>query len=1043
MPTHKGLFRGMLFTGLLLGSPFLFASMQGELVRTADRAALERMASLRGIRTAGVETEDLRARLAEVTGAGTTDETEESAPRWRMRIDHAENLRKAPDGSAVSLLGEVAAEVLLPGSEEGQGRSLQADKVVVDADHSLLAGMGDVTYGDADPGAAVQSMHGDIITLDWDRSLLTITGGSTRTERENSEGQSWSFVTSGDLITYDTKSGRILFSNGSITTNPVHAYSSISADRIAIMDNGDMFLRGARLSIGRVPLLWVPYFMFPGSRMLGNPAIGFESQRGWFVNTSFEIYGSYPAATESGSSSSFTRLLETDTDGPMVLDGPVYRPRTEADRGGRLDTWARDSGSYLVLLGDAYQYGGVSLGAVTENYLWGKALSIKADGRLAAIDADQNPRSFVYYPDTRYLLESEIKLDTQVLDLDLVLPLYSDPRVKRTYTNRFTRFSLDHLWGAEWPETYTGEVTDFTWKASGSFSLPSSWRVPLLDTLRVSTAEASARYKWQRKDGEYAYRLYAVTVPDLSATAGGTLFSWNEQPRSFEERKTEEPAHRSDDPLVDRMLQSAYRADSVPTASSSSGRSAALTWRVDERMNQTGATVGDEFDWEGTRYLSSSTDGSLDFRATVDPRWLTLDQSLSPQYRLVYDASKTTREQRQFTLASTSKASVPLLGLSYTLSRKLYTYTEKTTVDAVTDEEERDEESHTGRFTRTYVTTHQVSVSKTLSLAAGSLTPGMTWVLPPLTQSLVPSLAYRIGPWNFTGSFKFLQQEEDGPLERDLISAGVAFSSTLLTWNLNASYQQQKFRHDDPWYPFASDGAALLRWGPASVSGSFSFQNDKTGYEGEHYFNSLSYGCTLGPVQSTWTWRGVWDDLEKYTWTARLDLAGFRLRFWKRRITLSADVDASMVLNWQNHYASNIRFSATFGCSVAEFLDLRFSIESANTGLFSYYEGEVFRWEEMGRDLARSFDLFGGGIHRTNFNMSNLSLELVHHMEDWTLNCKYTGSVVLSDNKYSWVPVVSVFLQWKTIPELKVDENWTKKSSSGAWEEASSVYGDD
>lgn len=60
--------------------------------------------------------------------------------------------------------------------------------------------------------------------------------------------------------------------------------------------------------------------------------------------------------------------------------------------------------------------------------------------------------------------------------------------------------------------------------------------------------------------------------------------------------------------------------------------------------------------------------------------------------------------------------------------------------------------------------------------------------------------------------------------------------------------------------------------------------------------------------------------------------------------------------------------------------------------------------------------------------MNSVAIELTHYMEDWSLNCKYTGNVVLLDNQYKWVPVVQVFLQWKTIPELKVDEKWTESA---------------
>jgi hypothetical protein len=71
-----------------------------------------------------------------------------------------------------------------------------------------------------------------------------------------------------------------------------------------------------------------------------------------------------------------------------------------------------------------------------------------------------------------------------------------------------------------------------------------------------------------------------------------------------------------------------------------------------------------------------------------------------------------------------------------------------------------------------------------------------------------------------------------------------------------------------------------------------------------------------------------------------------------------------------------------------------------------------------------SFDFFGSGRKSTHFNMESISFEVVHYMEDWDLHCKYTGSVVLSDSKWIWTPVFTIYLQWKAIPEIKFDETF-------------------
>ena len=60
----------------------------------------------------------------------------------------------------------------------------------------------------------------------------------------------------------------MLYDKGYITSNPRDAYSSISASRIAILPGEDMFMSSMFFNIGRVPMFYLPFFFYPGSRIL-------------------------------------------------------------------------------------------------------------------------------------------------------------------------------------------------------------------------------------------------------------------------------------------------------------------------------------------------------------------------------------------------------------------------------------------------------------------------------------------------------------------------------------------------------------------------------------------------------------------------------------------------------------------------------------------------------------------------------------------------------------------------------------------------------
>ncbi|MFA6775784.1 MAG: hypothetical protein WCR76_05905, partial [Sphaerochaetaceae bacterium] len=678
-------------TLLLWGASFLFAQDETKiaLIEGADRWELEQMASLRGLAVSGVSDDALRERLLNADGlvvpAATDDSQEETKKEsYTLHVLHANHMRKNSTNSLVTLLGSVSSSFLLSG--DSKERVLASDKMLVDLGNTLLSGMGNVTYQDTSDNAAVQKMEGDVITLDWKDSSLSINEGTTETQRKNSDDEEVSFYTTGENITYATKEGGIYFNKGYITNNRQHAYSSITAQKLAMMDNGDMVMQNAYLSIGRVPLLWVPFFFFPGSRMVGNPAIGQESERGWFVNTTFGVYGSDPAITSS-SSSSFTRLLETDDPKTVkIKDGPIYRKLKEGEELSPLEQWAKESESYMSILADSYQNSGLAVGVQTENNFWSKKLSIDFDGSLAMTpDGTEEIASYSSYPKTRYFMENSVDLSMDAVKLSLSLPLYSDPLVKRTYANRFTSFSLDHLAGAEWPTDYTSDVTGYTWKANLSFSLPSSWKSGLLDTLTISSAQASAVYTWLSKNSIYAYRLSSVTVPSFTATMGGTLFSFGKKQDTTASAVGQAKDKTGDESYRDRLLSGAYRPKNAENASNTtSERYIRLSYTLSENFTQSAKSVSNVFDWDETHYLYSLSKGSLVLDTVADPNLLTLKETLTPSFTYTEDQSKTSWKTVNFNVVSNTMASIPVLGMTYTLTDKLYSYSETTTTSGVT-----------------------------------------------------------------------------------------------------------------------------------------------------------------------------------------------------------------------------------------------------------------------------------------------------------------------------------------------------------------------
>ena len=88
-----------------------------------------------------------------------------------------------------------------------------------------------------------------------------------------------------------------------------------------------------------------------------------------------------------------------------------------------------------------------------------------------------------------------------------------------------------------------------------------------------------------------------------------------------------------------------------------------------------------------------------------------------------------------------------------------------------------------------------------------------------------------------------------------------------------------------------------------------------------------------------------------------------------------------------------------------------------------------------------SVDFLGDGRSNTSFILRSISLEAIHVMDDWNLNCKYSTEIVKSSvtggSVYTLQPSLTIFLSWKTMPDLKVEENWkqvTDDNGNIVWE---------
>ncbi|AEC01694.1 hypothetical protein [Parasphaerochaeta coccoides] len=1009
---------------------------------------------------------------------------------WKVEILHARTFSRAGEGEGSVELGG-GASVRLSDADSGSAFTLSARTIVFDLNNKRMSASGGVEFVDENTNAAMTSVQGDIISLSWVDSRLDISTGQLTTVRQtpDAKDKDVSYFTHGRRLRYASDDEMLSLDDGVITINPDTAYSSIRAGNLTFLPGGDVFMSNARLYVGRVPVLWLPVFFYPGRELVFNPAVGFESDRGMFLNTTFEVYGTYPKTEEKDASGnvtedtarSFFSMFSLDSsakDEVRVRDGIFYEtmPVSEVSA---LQKWAYESSSYMALLADVYQTSGFLLGLGSSTGLFSDALRINASGAVI-LDPSAGTTG---EPAVRYMADFGLKLKTDFASFDISMPLYSDTTVQKDYSSRLTAFSIDKLIGSHVFDR--GNIaTDSTiyWNAQGSFSLPKDLQTSFLSRLSISTLTATVRFDWRNGSsdgyslwgGKDTYYIRSFTLPTFNANASGTIFSWEGKPYVAKNDKAAEngaltqvdtiptPALAPEDEaselqisdfLASQGLPAVYEAvlpttpvsASVPTDRASFG----ITWSLNERLTHildAGSSVQDL----GPRSVSTTTDGELVIKGSTGRGILSVSQTFSPSYTFTLDektnASDSTSVNRT-QLRSYSVAQVPLLGLTWRLKTDLHTYQETRKGSSITPNVDRPFSSY--QFTKDYVSQHEISFSHAISLGqAGTLTPSLTGALYPIDFFLIPALAWSRAGMSLFASWKFLPKDPvvSQTLEPELLTITGSYVRNLVDTQVRFRYDM----HDSggtsrffPSHPLLADGKLTIRLfdNKLTLGGGFDFTSFQAQPLRTDYFSSLYVKADLNRadnrpwLETSFSWAGSISAMDQPfapdSLSLKLSTKDVSFSWWKKRIKLGFTVDSSMSFSFADKYNSYLSISLGTSFKIEEFLDVKLSLSSYNSGFYKYYDGEDFKPSLMFQDLFRSFDFFGNGRSNTNFIMNEVSLELVHYMVDWDLHCKYTGRVVSSQGKWSWQPKFSIYLQWNTLSEIKIDQNWTKDTSSG------------
>ncbi len=981
-----------------------------EEISTATERELIDRARFLGISVEG-GVEPIRRRLyahygLQETGRGETDPAQEFS--FRVEILSSDRFFRTAGTEEYTLLeGNVSLSVT--GVSDTASMTISADRVLLNGAEDSITAMGTVRYTSG--GTAIEDrLSGNMVTIGLNRENLYLTDGSTTMIRENSEGDSVEFFASGSEVFFTEEPRTISFSGGLITTNPEQAYFSIRARDLYLVDGGDVFINRATISLGRVPMLWVPFIYYPGKTFIFNPAIGFHSERGAFFSTSTELYGRYPKI-EREDQSSFSTLLGSSggEDEKLMRDGWVYSVVSDEELT-PLEKWADSSSSHFTILLDAYQRRGVFIGLDTVNKFQRFSTTINGFGGVAFAGADAALLSAVYdIPSIRYFLDTSVNIDTKSVDLSLYMPFYSDPKVLRDYGNRLTSFSVDALINdVQFPATYRSDITSFDWVLSSRIVFPTEWAKPYISTLRFDRFAARVSWKALRLAEGTGFEMTSFTVPDLQAYVAGTLFSFKSDTTGQEKVMTE-PIPEPLDPAIEIADWGIDAPFSAPRSTRTERAETVSSTSLQYSLRHTTTNTQDFDDGQisdPSRY--ARTTGSISLSSTISPQILRFNQQIDPIVSVNLSPEKRTE---QITVTSKTDVTLPALGFSYGLTGRIFsenTVAETSGVPEVS--------GGWGAWDTNTITRHQVSWKYGFTVGRGVLTPSLTATLAPLTYGFTPKGTYEIGRFRSSIAYR-IAQDDDGIFRGEQADLTIAYvNRNRFEISSQFSYDTQAFAPDIPW----TDPLSLSHSVSLFLFDSYLILREHSTYDWKtNHLDSFSVSASLPWARVRMDGDGPIEKPKVHLVDTEVSIQAYARSWWKNRIKLEFDVSSSYRHSFQYAYASKFTFGLNLSFKIEEFLTVELALETVNNGFHRYDS-----FNEVWEDLLKSFDLSGDGRYQTQFTMDTVTFSLIHHMADWDLHCKYEGSVVLSDMEWHWRPVFSVFLQWKAIPEIKVDREF-------------------
>lgn len=487
------------------------------------------------------------------------------------------------DGSEeIFLSGNVSVSI----EKDGTKLSIKADEITYNRTTEIIFAKGNITLVQSGSSSSEQTIKATSLVV----NTLTLEGIFDNGRAIHTQSDVLNLPSGSSLIVASKVFGRdssstVAFKKAELTfCDDENPHWKIRASRIWLLPGGEFAFLNAVVSIGHIPVLYLPAFYYPKDELIFNPSFGFKERHGFYFQTTTYILGRKPLENKDISANSD----KTSTSGEDLTKGifNFMKPSVlkEQKREGlvlhNLDTdYTGDTSHYLKLIGDYYTNLGAVVGldgvfAPSNEYI----SSISASVRLGWTNTIFfNNGAYIPYSSsgdkykdkanfmgisTPFRYGASFKADiSKPITFHLSMPILSDPFFTEDFDSRsesldWISFFMNNNRKEKADEGDTSsQTTSFTWDANSSFKIPTpSFLYPYISNISVSNISSSIifnskfRYDddwnskaldWRDKTPERAFFYPSQITPiKLSGRIDGVLFQY--PPRETKTKKSPE-----------------------------------------------------------------------------------------------------------------------------------------------------------------------------------------------------------------------------------------------------------------------------------------------------------------------------------------------------------------------------------------------------------------------------------------------------------------------------------------------------------------------